>query len=115
MSIPISKGILDHSVTKYAKIGESSYGNPIYSDTQEDITYVRVATSKKALLTNLGELKNDKLVLIFDCTNSLPAGTTFNEGDKIVYKDVDYIVREVTDPSGDDENPHHYRVALVGS
>jgi hypothetical protein len=114
MSEPISLDVLVHSADLYPKSGEDAFGNPTWGEKVE-LTRIRVSRSKQTLLTALGEAKNDKLVLIFDCTNSLPAGTAFGEGDKIVYNSGTYLACEVTDNSGDVAAAHHYRVALVGS
>lgn len=115
MSEPISVGLLVHSATLYARTADDAYGKPTWSSTAVNLTRVRVTHAKQTLATSLGEAKNDKLVLIYDCVNSLPAGTTFGERDKIVYGGMSYIVREVSDPSGDASTPHHYRLALVGA
>jgi len=115
MSEPISLDVLVHSATHYARTGEDSFGNPTWSETSNDLTRVRVSRAKQTLVTSLGEAKSDKLTLIYDCVNSLPAGIAFGERDKIVYGAQTFYVREVYDPSGDASTPHHYRLALVGS
>lgn len=115
MSEPISLDVLVHSATHYQKNGEDSFGNPTWSTTPNSLSRIRVSVVKQTILTSLGEAKNDKLTLIYDCTNSLPKGVTFGERDKITYDGHDYIVREVIGPSGDASAPHHYRLALVGS
>ena len=115
MSQPISLALLVHSAELYSCTGENQYGQPSWSSTKVELTKIRVSSTKHMTLTALGEAKNDLFVLTFDCTNSLPFGTTFNERDKIVYNGKTYFVREVNAPSGDSSGVHHYRLALVGS
>lgn len=114
MSEPISLDVLVHSATLYAENGEDGYANPAWSSTAVNLSRVFVSTVRRTLLTSLGESRNDALTLIFDCTNSLPVGTTFKARDKIVYGTGTYYIREVSNPSGDTSSPHHYRCALVG-
>ena len=84
MSQPISPALLVHSADLYSCTGENQYGQPSWSTEKVELTKIRVSSSKRMTLTALGEAKNDQFVLTFDCTNSLPFGTTFNERDKIV-------------------------------
>lgn len=115
MSEPISLEMLVHGAALYTWTGEDTFGNPTWSSTATNLTRVRVSRAKQTILTALGEAKSDRLILNFDCVNSLPVGTTFKERDKIVYGGSTYFVREISDPSGDVSTPHHYRLALVGS
>ena len=115
MSQPISPALLVHSADLYSCSGENQFGQPSWSATKIELEKIRVSSTKRMTLTALGEAKNDLFVLTFDCTNSLPFGTTFNERDKIVYNGKTYFVREVNAPSGDSSSVHHYRLALVGS
>ena len=114
MSEPISLALLVHSAEYYPCTGDDSYGNATYG-TRSDLTRIRIGRAKAVLMTALGEAKNDKLILNYDCVNSLPAGVVFKHSDKIVYGGVTYYVREASDPSGDSSAIHHYRVALVGN
>jgi hypothetical protein len=114
MSIPISESILTHTaVLLPATTTEDDYGSPV-ADTSVTLTKIRISRAKRIVLNSLGEQKEDKLVLIFDKFYSLPAGTTFKAGDQITYRDSKYRVREIEDPSGDQEAAHYYRVMLTG-
>ena len=115
MSQPISPALLVHSATLYSRTGDDDYGNPAWSATAVSLTRVRLTRAKQTIAGALGEASKDRLVLIFDCTNSLPVGTTFKARDKIVYGGETFLVRDVYDPSGDSTAAHHYRVALVGA
>lgn len=114
MSSPISEGLLVHSATLNPKSSEDDYGNPV-SGTPVNLTKVRVSRVRYSPVTATGESVNDRLILHFDCMHSLPAGTTFKEGDTVTYNSVTYKVREVGTPSGDESSIHHYRVVLAGA
>lgn len=111
MSNPISLTILTHSATLYP------YTNTVNSvktyGTAVNLTQVRVRSVKQNAMTSLGEMKNDKFLLTYDCVNSLPLATTFKAQDKIVYGASTLAVRAVTTATGDGDTPHHYEVSLV--
>ena len=108
----IGENLLTQTADFYSYIDESEQGGANYS-AKVILTKVRVTKAKQMLMTALGEAKSDKLVLYFDVTNSLPAGTTFKADDKIVYSNVDYRVREVIE-ARNENTVHHYKLALVG-
>lgn len=114
MSSPISESLLVHTATLNPKASEDDYGNPV-AGTPVTLTKVRVSRISYSPVTAMGESVNDRLTLIFDCINSLPAGTIFKEGDTVTYNSVTYKVREVGTPSGDESSIHHYRVVLAGA
>jgi hypothetical protein len=113
MSSAISEGLLIHTASLYpATTSIDDYGKPVPAD-EIKLTKIRVVRAKRTVAEALGEAKNDRLTLIYDCTFSLPRGVVFNHGDKVVRNGKTYTVREATDPSGDEEGPHHWKVALV--
>jgi len=114
VSEPISEAILVHSAEYYPYTGDDAYGSPAYG-TKVDLTKIRISRARSVYINSLGEAKEDKLILNFDCVNSRPTGTTFKHLDKIIYGGVSYLVRVSDDPSGDATAAHHYRVSLVGS
>jgi hypothetical protein len=108
----IGENLLTQTADFHSYLGESEQGGANY-DTKVVLTKVRVNKAKQMLMTALGEAKNDKLVLFYDCVLSLPAGTTFKADDKIVYNSIDYRVREVIE-ARNESTIHHYKLALVG-
>lgn len=108
----IGENLLTQTADLYPYTGESEQGGASYGN-KVVLTDVRVNKAKQMLMTALGEAKNDKLVLFYDCVLSLPTGTTFKADDKIVYGTVNYRVREVIE-ARDESTVHHYKLALVG-
>jgi hypothetical protein len=108
----IGENLLTQTADLYSYLGESEQGGASY-DTKVVLTKVRITKTRQMLMTALGEAKNDKAILFFDCVISQPAGTTFKSNDKIVWEEVSYLVREDGTARAESQN-HHYRVALVG-
>lgn len=77
------------------------------------LQFVRFEPTKQTAITSLGEGKDDKMMMFFDCKNSLPVGTTFSQLDKIVFGDFTLRVRLNDFLYGDDAAVHHYEVSLT--
>lgn len=103
---PISRNILSHDVQYAKRTGTDADGNGIYA-TAVSIYFVRCEPVKSWLRNTDGEMKDDKLTMFYDCVNSDPSSANFKKGDKVVFKNEDYTVREVKDFS-----PHHFEVIL---
>jgi len=108
---PIPRSLLPHTAT-LKKPGEpDARGKVTY--TESTLNYIRFETARKNALTALGEQRNDLGVLFFDMQNSLPADTTFDVNDQIVFGGRTFTIREVTPEYTVHGSPHHYEVALV--
>lgn len=113
----IPRTALTHSVIYYEYDGVNEYGEPSYKSTGVDehgeplfgvsVLYVRCEPVKQTALRALGEMKDDKLILFYDCVNSLPASIVFKPFDKIVFNSQDYIIRTVGNYA-----PHHVELFL---
>lgn len=107
----MSSAILTHSATLYPYTGTvnsvKTYGAAV------NLTSVRVRSVKQVGMTSLGEMKNDKFLLSFDCVNSAPFGTTFKANDKIVFGTSTLAVRAANPCPGDSDAIHHWEVSLV--
>ena len=108
----IGENLLTQTADFYPYTGESEQGVATYG-TKVVLTKVRVTKTRQMLMTALGEAKNDKAILFFDCIVSQPYGTTFKSDDKIIWESVSYRVREDGTARAESQN-HHYRIALVG-
>jgi len=64
-------------------------------------------------MTSLGDMKNDKYKMFFDCANSAPSGTEFKKDDKIVYGSLTLFVRATENPKALGTAIHHWEVSLV--
>lgn len=107
----ISKGILSESATLYPYTGTVNSGKT-YSATVS-LTNVRFVSIRQNAMTSLGDMKNDKYKMYFDCANSAPIGTTFKKDDKIVFGSLTMFVRAVENPKGMGTAVHHWEVSLV--
>ena len=103
----IPREMLRHSVTFESLTGADADGNGTFA-TAAAMSFVWCEPVKDWLRNNMGEMKDDKLTLFYDCVNSDPAGTAFKKGDRVTFSGSVYIVRTVKDFS-----PHHLEVVLI--
>lgn len=111
MSSPIPRRLLVHSASLYPYAGTvnsvKTSGEPV------GLKFVRFEPVKQNAMTSLGDMKNDSFVMVFDCRNSSPPGTTFKADDKIVFGRSTMAVRKVASGVDDTSSAHHYEVNLV--
>ena len=111
MSSPIPRRLLPHkavlSVYEGTVNSVKSYADPV------DISFVRFEAVKQTAMTGLGESKNDRYIMFFDCVNSRPLGIAPKKLDKIEFDGAALVVRVVTACYGRGESVHHYEAQLV--
>ena len=111
MSAPIPRRLLPDTgtYTPYAGTVNSkkTYGTAL------PMTYIRAEVVKQNAMTSLGDMKNDKITVFYDCVNSTPSGITFKADDKITVGGVDYTVRRAVTFKGLGAAIHHWEVACV--
>lgn len=111
----IPRGLLNMAATLYPRTADDAYGNPSYG-AAVNLTQILVEPSRNVQAGTLGEQQRYELVLFFCATNSLPAGQTFTDKDKVTFAGSTYNVRQVRPLY----NPftgqlHHYEVRLAGN
>jgi hypothetical protein len=111
MQIP--RTVLIHTITHSARVSVDEFNLPTFGTPQE-IKYVRMEPSKETSLTGLGEMKNDKYLMFYDCVNSYPVGRSFKEHDRVVYNGLTLFIRKIRECPGE-RAMHHYEISLVGS
>jgi len=109
MSKSIPRNLLIHSATLKHVTGRDVYG--VETFTTSTLLYVRFEPSIRTMLSDLGEGKNDKYLMIWDSVNSLPQTAVFANLDKIVYDGVELTIREVFKAS-DERGLHHLEIYL---
>ena len=110
MQIP--RAALIHSATYSHYTGTDRSGEKTYG-AEQTLQFVRFEVSKQNALTALGDKKNDRYTMYYDCENSLPAGITFSAGDKVTYGSEALEVRTANLYSA--FSAHHWEIQLVGS
>ena len=111
-SQPIPRKILKNTAELYPYVSVDEFNAPTYG-TKVDLSYVHGQPVKKTSLSALGEQKDDALLFFYDCANSLPAGQSFKELDKIVFGGQEYIVREaIPQPDALSGGVHHWELRL---
>jgi len=103
---PIPLVLLQHSATLYTVSGTDENNVPIIS-ASAPLTAIRCEPIKDTANKSLGEMKDDKLKMFYDCVNSSPLDVVFNIGDNIVHKNNTYFIRTISDYA-----PHHYELFL---
>lgn len=111
MSKAIPVRLLPHSATLESYLGTVN-SLPNYSPPVT-LLHVRFEPVKQNAMTSLGDMKNDRFLLYFDCVNSLPAGTAIAIKDRITFNGVALSARKVTPLYGDSAAVHHFEVNCV--
>lgn len=111
--IPIPRRVLCHTATLYPFTSVDEYNNVTYGEAV-NLSYVRFQATRQTALTAMGEARDDRLVMFYDCANSLPAGIVPKEMDKLVFANSPFIVRTVNAEYAMDASVHHYEVMLKG-
>ena len=107
----IPRTMLPHTATLKRATGIDENLNKTYAATVT-LNFVRFEPAKKTALTSLGEQRDDKMVLFFDCLNSLPFGQTFEQLDEIEFNGIKLSIREVNPEYTVYGTPHHYEIYL---
>lgn len=111
MAQPIPRRLLPHSATYTPFLGmvasKKTYGTPAA------LSFVRLVPVKQNAITSLGDMKNDRFTLYYDCANSLPAGISFKAGDLVEFVGSTATVRAVAPIYADSPSVHHVEVQLV--
>ena len=108
MSKAIPRGDLPHTVTHKVVTGVDMYGTATV--TTEILSRVRLEPTKRTMLSDLGEGKDDKYLMFWDARNSTPA--TFSKLDKIVFDGVELTIREAFS-AYDKRKLHHLEIYLT--
>lgn len=113
MSRPIPKALLIHSATLTRKANETTNDMDVVQSygPEEVLTRVRIEPSTRLIKTADNQEVQVSATLFFDKVNSLPTGTVFNVGDKVVLDGTRYEV-SVVDTLIGDRSWHHYEVGL---
>lgn len=111
MSAPIPVRLLPHSAT-YESYIKTVNSCPTY-EAGVTLLHVRFESVKQTAMTALGDMKNDRFTLYYDCRNSLPEGISFKKGDRITVGDMALSVRTAKPCYGREAAIHHWEVACV--
>jgi len=111
MSKAIPVRLLPHTATLEHYLGTVN-SVPTYA-AAVTLFHVRLEPVQQNAMTSLGDMKNDRYLLFFDCVNSLPAGMSFTVKDRITFNGTTVSVRKVTPCYGDSSAIHHYEVNCV--
>ena len=98
---------LIHTVTHNAVTGVDMYGNETV--TTSTLERVRLEPTKKTMLSDLGESKDDKYLMFWDARRSTAA--TFSKLDKIIFDGVELTIREIYQ-AYDRTKLHHLEIYL---
>lgn len=111
----IPRKVLRMSATYSPYTGENQFGQPTHG-TAVTLGSVAIEGTRNTYIDATGERKQADLMLFFCATNSTPSGQEFQENGKLVFNDVDYLVRAIR-PVYDLRTGalHHTEVTLAGS
>jgi hypothetical protein len=106
---PIPINLLIHKCI-YKSVLIDKYGNT--TEVQSELKRVRFEPFKQTTFTSLGESKNDKMLMFYDCQNSRPKDFNFKELDRIVFKGIEFTIRAISEEY-DNSRLHHLEINLV--
>lgn len=109
----ISKHLLIHSCMVKEVRGINRDGSAEYEDIL--LEHVRIIPAYSVKRGNVGEIKDDKLLLCIDTHASTPRGFTPKTKSAVVWQGQQYTVRAVTPcyTAGIGSRVHHWEVSLV--
>lgn len=112
MIAPIPRALLPHSATLYKRTGVDENNKATFADgvTLEN---VRFDGTRKRTVGKLGEEVSNRLLMTFDCVNSMPSEAEFAEQDEIDFGGTRFVVSAVTPEYTVYGYPHHYEVLLA--
>lgn len=110
---PIPKKLLIHTVTMSRAESKDRWGK-VTPGAEAELTYVRMEPSSKIVRDKSNAEVQLAAVLIYDCRNSRPRGTTFMEDDVIVFNGQRHKVQTV-EALYDEKRLHHYEMGLIAS
>lgn len=111
MSAPIPRRLLPHNA-KYKPYSGTVSSVKQYGE-EVDLEFVRIEPVKQNAMTALGDMKNDRVNLFYDCVNSRPIGLEFKVNDVVTFGGVAYTVRKTAPIYGSGTAIHHWEVACV--
>lgn len=107
---PIPKRLLIHTAQLSAPEGGDVWQSITYSNPVK-LGHVRLEACSKIIIGSNNMQRLQSATLFFDAINSIPADTTFTEGQRIQALGRVYTVLAV-EPLYDDQKLHHYEVGL---
>lgn len=108
----IASRLLIHTCIYREIVGHDRDGNKIYSETE--LTGVRLMPVLAINKDSVGETKNDRLTLYYDCVYSEPVGVMLQESAQIVWNGASFTIRSVQPCYTHSTTVvHHYEAALV--
>lgn len=106
---PIPRRLLPHSVQLKTPGALDTWQQPAYA--LRNLLHVRMEPSDKIIAGNDNTQRQLVCTLFFDCRNSVPRGTEFSVGQKVVWEKREMTVVTV-DRLYDGQTLHHWEVGL---
>ena len=108
---PIPRYLVPHTVTLVERLSSDGWGGGS-SELKTKINFVRIEPCRSQRFSLSGDIPEVKAKLFFDPFSSVPAGVSFETGDKVIFGSEEFTVSEVQEFYGLSGRIHHLEVLL---
>ena len=108
---PIPKNLLIHSADLLSVSTENQWQEEQTGDA-EHLEKIRIEPVSRLVTAKDNRQITLSALLIYDCKNSRPKNVQFEQGQKVVWNGIEYVI-ETIEPLYDGEKLHHYELGLI--
>lgn len=109
---PIPRAVLPHTVTLNVPGQTDVWGRETDRTMGTEIRYVRIEPSSKLVTDTQNRQIQLSALLFYDCTNSIPRGVAWKQGQRITFNGQRFTV-QVVEPLYGARELHHYEIGLI--
>lgn len=107
---PIPKRLLIHNAVLRKKTDEDAWGKKSTNDIK--LNYIRIDPSSKLVQDKQNKQLQLVAILFYDCKNSIPRAFNFEEGQRIIFNNVEFVITTI-EYLYDERKLHHIELGLV--
>lgn len=109
---PIPRAVLPHTVMLNAPGQTDAWGRETDRPMATEIRFVRIEPSSKLVTDTQNRQIQLSALLFYDCTNSIPRGVDWKQGQRITFNNQQFTVQFV-EPLYAARALHHYEIGLI--
>lgn len=109
---PIPRAVLPHTVTLNIPGQTDTWSRETDQSMGAEIRFVRIEPSSKLVADAQNQQIQLSALLFYDCTNSIPRGVDWKQGQQITFNNQQFTVQSV-EPLYAARALHHYEIGLI--